>query len=526
MPERKQFPNGKWGERDEQGRWFLVDPPQPDQPAPTQTPAGMQTTPPTPHQNAPRSHEDGPGPMQNVLTKFGAPAAGFAIGGLAGGPPGAMLGATAGKAYGDLYNMFTGGDVPDPSQEAVDLAKEAVSAGVFAKGAPLLKHLPGGPTLAGVGLGAAGGAGAGYELGHPGLGTGLGALLGGYKMLAPALRGVGRATEFLTTPLASAIEQPSAGGAGGVSGAITAAERTSLAKQGYTPELIAKIEQQLGQQTRGPVPNKLGPKPKFQGASKPGTGFRVPSDMVPGAQQATTWSDPTEAAYEAAKTGRPHADVIAERQAYEQRAQRPQRQSTEIPFRIAEEDLPDYRSIDLNRSYSRPTLPDLSNDADTRWNAAVETPAGVQYHPEPQTPQWPSNLEQTTPEQSPWTELAQQLKPKRSAPGNYRVETPGGTPNAPVTRPDPGLVREQVGGGPPDIAEDRGIPTPRTVNDAKGLTLREQEAWNRFKQNNPGTTDDTLNSWYSTHGGGEYPPEGQPVEGLVNQLLNMLKGKR
>lgn len=147
---------------------------------------------------APAAHE-GPGLLSKFLTKVGAPLAGGAIGGALGGPLGFPLGVTAGKAYGDLADMYMGGGIPDPSQEAIELASTFAGSGVAAAGAPYLKKIPGPPSLRDIGLGALGGGMAGREIGHPGLGAAVGGALSGYGALASVLRGLGGATEALST---------------------------------------------------------------------------------------------------------------------------------------------------------------------------------------------------------------------------------------------------------------------------------------------------------------------------------------
>lgn len=201
----KTFPNGNKGRWDGSGWEDVSGSPHGDVPA--QPPLAVSHDQPSavaPPQAPPPSDNSG---FEKLITKVGLPAAGFTLGGMAGGPIGAGAGAAAGSAYGDLYNMLQSargkqgyGEIPTPTDEAIGLGETAAGGAAAAVALPWLQKLPLPPTLTATGLGALGGYEAGKITGHPGIGTAIGGVLGGYKMGAPLLRGLGRAVETVTTP--------------------------------------------------------------------------------------------------------------------------------------------------------------------------------------------------------------------------------------------------------------------------------------------------------------------------------------
>lgn len=345
-----------------------------------------------------------PGLLQSFLTKVGAPMAGFAIGGLAGGPPGAALGATAGKAYGDLYNMGTGGEIPDPLDETMGLAAEGVGAFAGAHAAPLLQKLPGPPALKNIGFGAVGGAGIGSMTGHPGLGTAVGAGLGAYGLAAPMLRGVGKLSEFLTTPMGAAAEEVMSPAAQKI---IRAAQAAGANMEDPTlKEMIARANQSAGPQSTAP-PSRT---PTFDALGQSAVD-RIKSlfeRVPPGADEQNLRVDP--------RNGRSFA------------GDSPRRQSTEVPYSANDAQLPNSvkarpSSFDMQQEvpravggYPKGVRPDLTRNAAAAHAADVEL-----------TGDWkPDNLQRTSPTdpEFDWADYAGTTNPKRTGTGgsNYKVQ--------------------------------------------------------------------------------------------------------
>lgn len=67
---------------------------------------------------------------------------------------------------------------------------------------------------------------------------------------------------------------------------------------------------------------------------------------------------------------------------------------------------------------------------------------------------------------------------------------------------------------------------PQSVEEGKGLTLQEQEGWERYKMDNPGVTDAQLDAWYRFTGGGADPNAGKTIPAAINELLNLTKRPR
>lgn len=63
---------------------------------------------------------------------------------------------------------------------------------------------------------------------------------------------------------------------------------------------------------------------------------------------------------------------------------------------------------------------------------------------------------------------------------------------------------------------------PKTVDEAKGLSLLEQEAWEGYKRANPGVTDSMLNSWYTQNQMGADPNAHLDLAGKVDKLRFLL----
>lgn len=173
----------------------------------------------------------------------------------------------------------------------------------------------------------------------------------------------------------------------------------------------------------------------------------------------------------------------------------------------------------LDTGYDRGTAMRISG-------APEDMAAGMQPTPGP-----PSNLIKGSPTQPDldWTEYANTTQPRR-------VSSKGGTFSMSTT-PEEAIKGLKGGYAPPDTALDlsgrgpKGQPpkrspfTPRTVDDAEGLSLDQQAQWERFKQDNPGTTDAMLNSWLTNQGNME-PNVGLDLKGMIDKLTSLIRRPR
>lgn len=501
---------------------------------------------------------------ETLATNVGAPTAGFMAGGAVGGKPGAVLGATMGTGLGDIYNNIKDyGQNPfgpvssDTSQlgpnappsmydEVKRLLGAAAGAGAGAYVLPAVTaKLPGPISLKNIGLGALGGGMMGHELGYGKAGAIIGGAAGGYNALSGLLRGAGNLSEALTTPRIGPLAATEAPG-------FNPAEAASLTKQGYSPELQAKIA------ARGTSP---GAKPNAPQSQEPGLFDRAMGGLKDAANSVGDFASNLFSGPEAPPPA-PKSPLVR----------------TKTPGDIAE------RLGVTGQPVS--SLPDMSRNPEMSWSADVSA-----------APQRTPQLSQTSPTdpQMPWEEHVSRSNPKRTATGGQNWSTPaydpevatppgtvmhgqdtgplsglkGAQPGAtPVGTHDEGLQRWIESGGTPESylrAKGAGAPPvdpnfsqfgtgadgsefgrkgpapfgpntvgaaeapkflPQTVDEAKGLSLAEQEAWASYKAANPGVTDGTLNSWYTSHQLGGNPNEGLDVNAMADKLTELLRARK
>lgn len=426
-----------------------------------------------------------PGALQSFLTKVGAPMAGFAIGGLAGGPPGAALGATAGKAYGDLYNLGTGGEIPDPLDETMGLAGEGVGAFAGAHAAPLLQKLPGPTSLKNIGFGAVGGAGIGSMTGHPGLGTAVGAGLGAYGLAAPMLRGVGKLSEFLTTPMGGAAEEVMSPAAQKI---IKAAQSAGASMDDpVLKEMIARANQSAGPQSAGPTSRT----PTFDAMGQSavdkikGMFERIPPSAAPSTGPRTP-------------------------------------RSTEVPYSANEAQMP-------NVVKGRPSAYDIQNEVPP----SIGVRQGAQGANSPLSTQaevglagdWkPQNIHQSAPTdpEFDWSNYTGTTNPKRVGTGgaNYKVQV--ATPDKGVkmsATPDAAMEGLESAFGPNTVgaAQQKGTKIPSGVDPAK----REFPPGVTAETANPATWETDWNDYYNEAMGDSGVSR---VQSALSALLNRRPG--
>lgn len=485
-----------------------------------------------------------------AATDIAAPMAGFSLGGAVGGKPGAVLGATLGTGLGDLYNTVadygqspigpmdfdTSKLGPNAPPSMYDEFKRLLGAGAgAAAGAyvlpPLTKALPGPVSLKNAGLGFLAGGAAGNQLGHPGLGAAIGAAAGGYNALTGLLKGAGNLSEALTTPRF-----------GGAEGGLSAAEQALLSKQGYSPETMARVAQTASAKPTPPSPSvQAGP------PSAPEEGYV--SKAFSGLKGMFASEPPIETPAAPPKPNLFRGNSIDD--AFERVGATPGKLVS--------------------------AQPDLSRTPDASWSADVtaapqRTPSLTQTSP-------------TDPKMD-WNEYASRSNPKRTSTGgsNYAVEEQNIRTNpqtgqsfagdsasgplsglkAPLTRPplaaqgapDPGLQKWVEAGGSPDAymklkvngadpnfnqgvgdplqagshpygpntvgAAQRQSYLPQSVNENKGLSLADADAWDTHKQAT-GATDAGIDDWFRSNKLGGNPNEGLDIPSLVEKLTSLLR---
>lgn len=471
-----------------------------------------------------------------------APGIGGMVGALIGGKTplgkiGAGVGAAAGTAYGDLYNMFAHG-VGDttPGSEAKRLATvgglttagEAIIPPILRGVGAIKGMLPQGSGLGSATLG-------GYLFGHPGAGAAVGA---GIEM-APK---VASAVDWLGTPAGTSAGQ--------------AAEQSVIANNGgrNSPRVQA-LAADIGRNAREEAGGPLAKVPDYLKQENWGNSLRSGASKI---------KDTASAAYDELAGlfggGGGASAAIPE-------VQPPA--SFRSPKSVG--DISERAGV-TGQKVS--TLPDMSRNPEISWSADVSA-----------APQRTPQLSQTSPTdpQMPWEEHVSRSNPKRTSPGGQNWSTPAYDPEVatppgtvmhgqesgplsglksaqPVATPigvhDEGLQRWIESGGTPESylrakgagaggpgpnfnqgvgPEGFGPNTvgaaeapkflPKTVDEAKGLSLAEQEAWHAYKAANPGVTDGMLNSWYTSHQMGANPNEGMDINAMADKLTELLRRK-
>lgn len=443
----------------------------PSQPGPGAAPPGAQ--PPQP---------DGPSGLSHFLTKWGAPALGTVIGGAVGGPLGMGIGAAGGKGFGDAAAALMGDQAEiqkDPVEEILDLAGTGAGTAAFGAVAPQLQKLPGPLKWSNVGIGAAGGYGAGQAIGHPGLGTAIGAGMGGYNLLSSLLRGVGAATEAIGTPRFGSLAPGASEGPVGPGGAPGGVKLpgTVVPPEPNLPDLNTRM-QAKGFPASGPptaaspltasMPSAKGGAPIAPG--KPGVRPRLSKEVPYKAPDAL---------------GGLIREVPGNTNRYSQLGDQP---SPDVMERVPVAPGPGITSPTPPMG----TLPGISNTPSLRWNADVETPSGVTMSRSPQ----------------------EAIKGLKSIAPTAPNEEFGGS-----TIPEPPSMVDSRGG--PGGSVPRQSPfTPQTVDSAEGLSLAEQDAWSKAKAQN-GWTDDMLNSWFTSQQGGKTGIEGMSLQNMIDALMKI-----
>lgn len=476
-----------------------------------------------------------------------APGLGGLIGGLIGGKTplgkiGAGIGAAAGTGYGDLYNMFAHG-VGDttPASEAQRLATVG---GLTTAGEaiipPVLRGVAAVKNMLPTGTGLGGGALGGWLFGHPGAGVAVGAGLEAAPKVAAGI-------DWLGTPAGQ--------------GAGQAAEQQVLANNGgKNSPRVAALAKDVGRQAREKAGGPLAEVPDYLKQENWGSSLRSAGSKIK--DTATSALEGLQGMFGGGATAPPPAPPSPAARGL---------QLTKTPGDIAE------RLGVTGRAAS--TLPDMSRNPEMSWSADVSA-----------APQRTPKLTQTSPTdpQMPWDEHMARSAPKRTATGGQNWATPEYDPNvstppgtvmhgqdesplaglksvspgtAPVGTHDEGLQRwlesggtpesylraKGAGGTDPNFNQGVGDPLqagshpygkntvgaaeapkwlPKTVDEAKGLSLQEQEAWASYKAANPGVTDSMLNSWYTSNKLGANPNEGMDINAMADKLTELLRARK
>lgn len=471
----------------------------------------------------------GPKPYDAEAEKSAvAPGLGGMLGAVIGGKTplgkvGSGIGAAAGTAYGDLYNMISHG-VGDttPTSEAKRLA----TVGGLTSAAETV--LP--PFLRGVGKikemlpqgsGLLGGGGMGWLFGHPGYGAAAGAAIEAAPKVAAGI-------DYLGAPAGT--------------GAGKAAEDSFLAG----------------------VPPKFANNPQMQAqATKAGDAARVkaagPMGEVPDYLKQENWGDSLRSAGGYVKN-KANAAIEGLQGMFGSVPSTPPPTAPASPLTRTKSvgDIAERAGVTGQPVSS---LPDASRNPNLKWNAEVSavpqrTPQLSQTSPTDPTMPWDEHMARSAPKRTSTggssfaevTDAAGNPYPKGWAPQDRASSAAmqGLTESAPsVGTHDEGLQRWVEGGGTPESyartkalnapdtshgfgpntvgAAEKAKFLPKTVDEAKGMSLAEQEAWEGYKRANPGVTDGMLNSWYTNQQMGADPNEGLDIDSMVQKLTDLLK---
>lgn len=500
----------------------------------------------------------------HLARRLGLPIGGFIAGGALGGPMGAIAGATAGSAANDIYNasqgerppntlsrMVTGDQEPVPTFGGVlrDTGEGALETAAGAYLTPLLSKLPGPPAIKTMLGGGIGGAGLGSLFGHTQLGALVGSGFGAYGALAPIARGAGNLAEFLTTPRLGGAAEAAASEAGGMNPRLVESMRAA----GIDP--ASPEAQKYFAPQRIPAKTLGSPKP---GAAPQASGPGLMDRALGGLRSAgSSLADMAGKGVDAIKGGAQSLDNYMTGAEPPPPSPRSPLALTKTPGDIAER-----LGVTGQPAYAQP---DMSRNPEMSWSADVSA-----------APQRTPQLSQTSPTdpQMPWEEHTSRSAPRRSSTGgqsfgSVEVSSPlqglkGAVPEVAPTGPTPigvhdeGLQRFIEGGGTPEAwlrlgggkgaggtdpnfsqrvgpegfgpntvgAAEKAKFLPQTVDEAKGLSLAEQEAWAKYKASNPGVTDGMLNSWYTSHQLGANPNEGMDVNAMADKLTELLRNRK
>lgn len=504
------------------------------EPSPQELEARFGAAAPAQGQAEPPGHSIG----RTLATDVAAPMAGFVAGGALGGKPGAVVGATGGQALGDLYNTVADhganpfhaslnpfeGMKTDTSQlgpnappsmmdelKRLGMAAASATGGAYLLG-PATRALPGPVAVKTPLINAIGGALAGNQVGHPYIGGAIGGALSGYNALSGMLKGAGNLAETLTTPRfepppsAASPEMPFAG-------RVTA--------DGRVPRVVTP---------QGQGPSASTPPPP--GPSGPSLASRAWGGIKSGASAAVDGLSQL-----AGKFGvEPEAPPTAPG---------PPR-STEVPYKF-NGSIPDYSQANAS-SVPREAPSNLtqthSTDPQVDWQELKghnprtrSAPGGYNWAVDEQNlrtnPQTGQNFAGDS-AAGPLSGLKSAVEPTSPPIGTHdaglqRWLESGGTPEsyaAAQGRLQPPQVSQSHPFGPNTVGAAQAPQwLPKTVDEAKGLSLPEQDAWEGFKRSNPGTTDSMLNSWYTSNQLGADPNAHLDVQGKIDKLMDLLKVK-
>lgn len=390
-----------------------------------------------------------------------------ALGGLLGGMVGAPnIGAMGGMEVGNLAEKMGGGD-------NTLMGDAARVAGVGAAGYAGSKVMQGAGWLANK-MGA-GNAALSVASHLP--------IVGKYARLAQALGAGGEAP----------AEAAAATGANGLS----EAEVASLTKQGYTPEFQSRIAASHAPKSAAPAPAPAAaPRPRL---SRPVAPYTVGNDNPP--------------------VMPPVPPVAGARQ---------------VPMNLdslsneAAERIPIVNQAELPNIGGKTIMPNLSQTPSLKYGADVST-AG-DWHSQPTVGAAEQNIRfnPQTGQSFAGDSAAGPLSGlKAAAPeseGLTKWIESGGTPDKWKALQADGAPDTSHGFGPNTVgAAEKAKFLPKTVDEAKGMSLAEQEAWEGYKRANPGVTDGMLNSWYTNQQMGADPNEGLDIDSMVQKLTDLLK---
>lgn len=477
-----------------------------------------------------------------------APGLGGLVGGIIGGKTplgklGAGIGAAAGTGYGDLYNMLAHG-VGDttPSSEAQRLATVGglTSAAEVAL-PPILRGVGALKNFLPKGVGSLGPALAGYATGHTGLGVGAGAAIEAAPQVANGI-------DWLGTPAGT--------------GAGNAARDEALAnlppKMAARPDIQAQA-QKVGNAARMKAGGPLAEVPDYLKQENWGATAKNAGGYIKGKANAAL--EGLQGLFGSGTVPPPPSPPS------------PGLQLTKTPGDIAER-------LGVTGQHVS-SQPDISRNPEMKWNADVtaapqRTPSLTQTSPTDPSMPWEEHASRSNPKRTgtggqnwstPPYDPNQATPPGTVRHGQDATAGPAlsGLANAtpappPVAGPSSGhdffLQRWIEGGGTPETyaraqaaaAAKGGGPNfnqggdasaslpfgpntvgaaqsklPQSVNEAEGMSLAEQNAWEAYKASHPGTTDAHLDDWFTTHGGGANPNEGLDLNAMADKLTSLLR---
>lgn len=396
---------------------------------------------------------------------------GGVVGGKVGGPVGAGLGAAAGTGVGDIYNMLTHG-VGDttPGSEAQRLAEVGGLTAVGEKVGPAILRAPK------------------QLMDRMGLSNKVAGLAALFGHTVPAVGKIGAEVASAAGDGLDWLRTPFTGAGGEAAGAEAAAP---------APHLNRDVKVPAGYFTQEQLAQRIG-----QGAApaaapqKPGLGRSILDGLSEGWNSAKPAPQIPSAAAEPVAAPKP-------------------RLSSEVPYSISEDMLPDYSHVKApSGGQEGMVYPNMTREPNLKYGADVSA-----------APMKTPKVTQTAPTDPsmPWEEHMSRSNPKRTATGGNDYSTVQvGTPEESAlqglqSQGPEGFGKNTVG------AAERTPYLPKTVDEAKGLSLDEQDQWEAYKQANPAVTDSMLNSWYTSKQLGGNPYEHLDISGKIDALMNILK---